>query len=206
MRRFGLDAIGIKDDLLKTLKSNMDKEITGRKDAYVLKDFTNYFNESVKFKSHLDGFKEEIIKEVFSLQHYVNIYQRIRFFYSDRGSPPPPEPLCSKLYRLIFTQAPPPYKYDYGIPNPSSQTFDDMICGIKKGYVYDIRSSRSNKSFASNRSLGRLSTASNNGRMQRLSRVASVSKVTRKSTRSTQIGFGILNSTRDMTDEDEDKN
>lgn len=204
VRRFGLETIGIKDDLINTLKGTADKDLTGRKDAYVLKDFTTFINESKPFQKYLNGFKEELIKEIFPSQQYVNICKRISFFYSVPGNPPPAEPFCMKITRLLFTQAPPPYKYDYCIPNPSNQSFDDMICAIRKGYGFDIRSSRSSRSVVSRKSLGRLSTASNTGRMKRLSKLPATSlRISTKIVPETldYSNAGTLVSTKELPDE-----
>lgn len=51
----------------------------------------------------------------------------------------PVEPFCSKIYRILFTNLPPLYSYDYWLSDPKAEDFEDIIIQLKKHFGYSER-------------------------------------------------------------------
>lgn len=51
----------------------------------------------------------------------------------------PDEPICSKIYRILFTNLPPLYSYDYWLSDPKIEDFENIIILLKKRFGYSER-------------------------------------------------------------------
>lgn len=72
---------------------------------------------------------------------YCIVYNKIRIFYQENFAIQiPSESCCDKIKRRLFTDEPSPYYFDYGIPNPSNQTINQMI--MKLCHIYGLPDGR----------------------------------------------------------------
>lgn len=76
----------------------------------------------------------------------------------------PPEPICSKLCRLLFTHEPPPFHYDFCLRYPNDHSFETMIHLVRQNIAPDVRCSSSARETFKNSSRYKKTTSSNNNR------------------------------------------
>lgn len=78
---------------------------------------SNFIRNNQSSSLHLNTANETKINNNFNNNNNVKI---------------PSEPCFQYIVRILFTNYPPPYCYDYHIENPSEQSFDKVICSIKQ--------------------------------------------------------------------------
>lgn len=114
--------------------------------AYSLKAFIRHFHVSLQFSGFLCEFKNQIIKLIFGSQLYNTISSRL-FYYNHKSEflSDPIETCADKFYRVLFTNDPPPYHYDYCPPvTKQKNAMDEVIYFIKQKYGYSSRKSSFN--------------------------------------------------------------
>lgn len=110
-------------------------------DCYYLKEFQSYFLTSNTFYNYLQELKNSIIQQIISEDLYQTIQQKIIYYYSTSSYHPPKESCYDNLVRLMFTDLPPPYKYDFRLLTPNKKSFNDMIYTIRYTFGYSDRRS-----------------------------------------------------------------
>lgn len=78
----------------------------------------------------------------------------------------PPEPFCGKLYRLLFTNEPPPYCFDFSPHQPNDHSFETMVLLVRQNIGPDVRSSSCHKDIL-NSSRYKKTASSNNRSISR---------------------------------------
>lgn len=102
-----------------------------------MKLFINFFNNSIIFNHFINKLKREIINLTIK-SNYVNILARIRVYYQD-SMHIIKEDCLSKCYRVLFTDLPSPYHYDYCLNNNSEYEFERFTYTIRQWFGYSKR-------------------------------------------------------------------
>lgn len=89
------------------------------------------------FNHFINRLKREIIKLTIK-SNYVKIISRIRLFYQE-SLYVVTEDCLSKCYRILFTDLPSPYHYDYCLNSISQNEFERFTYTIKKWFGYSKR-------------------------------------------------------------------
>lgn len=109
-------------------------------DNYQLRDFRDYIECSRDFMNLVLGFKNEMIKNIFSLDVYNDVKNRLEFYYSHPLTTiPPPESCMNKFYRRLFSQKCDPYHYDYNLPKPGYDGMDNVMLMVRQKFGYSVR-------------------------------------------------------------------
>lgn len=110
-------------------------------DRFYLRDFQTYFIEKEKFQNFINELKLTIIDKILTTEIYRAIEKRIFYYYSCSLYNPPKEPCIDYIIRILFTELPPPYKYDFKLLSPNKKSMNDMIYAIRYSYGYSDRRS-----------------------------------------------------------------
>lgn len=119
-----------------------------KQDSYPIKEFINYFKKSQPFNSFISEFRNILINSIFTNRVYHSVLTRMEFYYNGTKPFPPSESCNSHLTRILFTDEPPPYHYDFKLSSPSPSSFDEMILILRRFYGYSFRRSSKKGSSA----------------------------------------------------------
>lgn len=70
---------------------------------------------------------------MFQFSRAERIVYRYSYYYQHPGGTLPPEKCFSKWFRVIFTQNPHPYSYNYGFDDPSEKKIEEVIHLLRTG-------------------------------------------------------------------------
>lgn len=112
-----------------------------KQDSYPIKEFINYFKKSQPFNSFISEFRNILINSIFTNRVYHSLLTRMEFYYNGKKPFPPSESCSSHLTRVLFTDEPPPYHYDFKLSSPSPSSYDEMILILRRFYGYSFRRS-----------------------------------------------------------------
>lgn len=113
-------------------------------EVYTLKSFIEYMTMSPIFNSFINDFKREFIINIVGKDNFSNIVKRIHFYYSNPVKKPPSES-CSALFkRILFTNTPHPYHYDYCLIHYTENSWNEALSAIKQEFIHNIKKFQAN--------------------------------------------------------------
>lgn len=124
--------------------------------SYSIKSFIHYFTNCYTFEDYIYKLKKNIVKLTVSESNFNNIIQRQVYFKSkhckeikdqeeDSSNNEKDimnslhESCSSKIYRLLFTNAPPPNEYNYSFNNYTQDNFERVTLLLRQKYGYSYR-------------------------------------------------------------------
>lgn len=108
-------------------------------EVYTLKSFIEYMTVSPIFNSFINDFKRELIIHIVGKDNFSNIVKRIHFYYSNPGKKPPSESCSASLKRMLFTNTPHPYHYDYCLINYNESCWNEALSAVKQDFFHNIK-------------------------------------------------------------------
>lgn len=119
--------------------------------TYSIKDFIRHFSSSKPFRFHMEVFRNDLVLFTIGNEEYNIIKNKSDFFSKEEALvKPKTEPFCKKMRRIIFTNKPSPYHFDY-VYISASDTKQYIVGVVKQNYIRSYRAS-SGSSCQSNRS------------------------------------------------------
>lgn len=113
--------------------------------VYSLKTFVMYVADSYSILSSLNNVKQNIMKLTFSQNDYENIMSKRNYYYYINNMfsivYTRKESCYDKLYRLLFTNKPKPFYYNFSTKNPLDREEKHVIYKIRGRYGYSKRNS-----------------------------------------------------------------
>lgn len=127
-----------------------------KEEMYSLKAFAKFISSSVPLRSSIDSIRSSFVTYILSPRVYVKIIKRQSFFYENPNQihTPPNENFCENLFRILFTNEPSTYHFDFISPIPSINAKDNLILQLKQLRGYGSRKqSEKQKKYTSFKSL-----------------------------------------------------
>lgn len=115
--------------------------------VYPIKTFIEFLYNSISIQSAFFSVRINLIDNTLSPKLYSNIVKRQNYYTENpqRILYKKSEPFCEYLQRVLFTNEPPPYHYDFILQKPNDQSKDTLVYTLKQGRGYGYRLPSSGK-------------------------------------------------------------
>lgn len=127
------------------LIGNCSKNEIHDENRYTIKVFLYACENSIEFINTIHLLREAIKKQIFNEYDYKSIIHRILLKYYPASIKYSQESFFHKCIRKLFTKHPSPDSYDYGIDNPTTESFTYVVYLLKKEFGYSNRNCVSSK-------------------------------------------------------------
>lgn len=146
-------------DIFKYLDQHKIDVPDMQNNSYSIKNFIHYFTNCYIFEDYIYKLKKNIVMFTLTESNFNNIIQRQVYFKSKHSKEIikeedeenksnnskkdviniSHESCTSKIYRLLFTNAPPPDEYDYSFEYYSQDSFERVTLLLRQKYGYSYR-------------------------------------------------------------------
>lgn len=127
-----------RDDYVDIVSEITETKLNAPEDSFSIKKFINYFEKSNKFTEFIADFRNNCIKIGLNNETYKIISTKIKYYYQEYNSIEKQESCMNKAMRILFSNQPEPYRFDYSTSDPSQASFNGFLRAITKRFGAEV--------------------------------------------------------------------